>query len=194
MKGTEKIIAHIEADAKEQADAILAEAKKQCAEIKADYKNKADAAYGDKMTAGKKAQAETADSRDRIAHMESKKDILAIKQEMVSKSFELAKKKIAELPENEYADFLTGLIVKSSAGKDEKVILNADDRKKYGEQVVAAANKQLGGSLSLSDETGDFSGGVILKRGAVEVNNTLDLLIELKKSEMSAELAKLLFE
>ena len=37
MKGTEKIIAHIQADAKAQADAILAQAEQQCASIREDY-------------------------------------------------------------------------------------------------------------------------------------------------------------
>ena len=37
MKGTEKIIAHIEADAKAQADKIIAEAENRCAEIKTKY-------------------------------------------------------------------------------------------------------------------------------------------------------------
>ena len=41
MKGTEKIIAHIQADAKAQADAILAQAEQQCAEIRRDYEIKA---------------------------------------------------------------------------------------------------------------------------------------------------------
>ena len=45
MKGTEKIIAHILADAKEQADAILAQAEQQCADIKAEYDAKAKEAY-----------------------------------------------------------------------------------------------------------------------------------------------------
>ena len=37
MKGTEKIIAHIQADAKAQADAILAQAEQQCAGIREDF-------------------------------------------------------------------------------------------------------------------------------------------------------------
>ena len=194
MKGTEKIIAHIEADAKAQADAVLEDAKKQCAEIIADYKNKADASYENKMAVGKRSQDELVDSRDRIAHMESKKEILALKQEMVAKSFALAAKKIASLPDEKYAEFLVDLTAKSSSSKDEQVVFNASDKEKFGKAVIDAVNEKIGGSLTLSDESGDFSGGVILKRGAVEVNNTLDLLIDLKKSEMSAELAKLLFE
>ena len=45
MKGTEKIIAHIQADAAAQADAILAQAEKQCAEIREGYERRAKDAY-----------------------------------------------------------------------------------------------------------------------------------------------------
>ena len=42
MKGTENIIAHIKADAQAKADAITAEAEKQCADIREEYNNKAE--------------------------------------------------------------------------------------------------------------------------------------------------------
>ena len=41
MKGTEKIIAHIQADAEAQADAILAQAEQNCASIRAAWDQKA---------------------------------------------------------------------------------------------------------------------------------------------------------
>lgn len=195
MKGTEKIIAHIQADAKAEADAILAEAAKQCAEIKKDYDNKASAAYDEKLSRGKKAQDDISESRTRIAHMESKKDLLALKQEMVNTSFEKAREMILNLSDEDYKKFLTKLIVRSNPVGDEQVVLNAKDAAKFGAEVVKAANAQLGnGKLSLSDKTGDFEGGVIISRGAVEVNNTLELLMELAKSSMSSELAKVLFD
>ena len=49
MKGTEKIIAHIQADAKAQADAILAQAEQQCAGSSRDYEIKAKDAYAEKI-------------------------------------------------------------------------------------------------------------------------------------------------
>ena len=41
--------------------------------------------------------------------------------------------------------------------------------------------------------TGDFAGGLIVRNGAVEVNNTLELLIDLCRGDMAAEVAKILF-
>lgn len=195
MKGTEKIIAHIKADAQAEAEKILGEAKKQCAAIKADYDKKAEDSYAEKIRAGVKACEDAAESKDRIAQMESKKSVLALKQELVNTSFEKAVEKILSMPEKEYIDFLTKLVVESVATGDEEIILNENDSKKFGKAVVEAANAQIkNGKLKLSEQTGEFKGGVVLKRGNVEVNNTLELLIDLCRSEMSSLLAKVLFE
>ena len=195
MKGTEKIIAHIQADAKSRADAILAQAEQQCAGIREDYEKKAEEAYGEKIRAGVKACEDIAESRERIAQMESKKDILSLKQEMVSAGFEKAREMILALPAQDYLAFLTKLAVRSASTGDEQIVLNANDKAKYGEALIAAVNGAVkGGKLSIANETGDFDGGLIMRRGSVEVNNTLSLLIDLCRSEMSSQLASVLFE
>ena len=76
MKGTEKIIAHIQADAKAQADAILKEADEKCASIRADYEKQAKEAYAERIRAGVKANQDRLDSMDRLAKMEGRKTIL----------------------------------------------------------------------------------------------------------------------
>ncbi len=190
MKGTEKIVAHIQADAKAQADAILAQAEQQCASIREDYDKKAKNVYSEKIRVGVKDCQDKVDSMERIARMEAKKSILALKQEMVSKSFELAVKKIVELPEDKYVAFLAKLAKEASVTGDEEIVLNAKDRAAVGEKLISA----LDGKLRLSDSTGDFAGGLILRRGSIEVNCTVELLVELCRSEMSSEIAGVLFE
>ena len=195
MKGTEKIIAHIRSDAKEQADAILAQAEQQCASIRADYEKQAKELYREKIRAGTADCQDRVDSMDRIARMEAKKGILALKQQMVSESFDKACDMIINLPKEQYAAFLARLAAKASATGDEEIILNARDRAAVGEDVVKAANALVsGGRLSLSAETGSFSGGLILRRGSVEANCTVELLVELCRSDMSSEIAKVLFD
>ena len=124
MKGTEKIIAHIQADAKAQADAILAQAEQQCASIREDYEKKASAAYGDKIRAGVKECQDKVDSIERIAQMEAKKAVLALKQEMVSASFDKARDMIVGLPKEQYTAFLAKLAAQAAVTGDEEVLLN----------------------------------------------------------------------
>lgn len=194
MKGTEKIIAHIQADAKSQADAILAEAEKQCEAIRADYDKKAAQVYAEKVRTGTKACQDQVDSVQRIARMEAKKALLSVKQEMVAKSFEQAQELLTSLPEEQYVAFLAKLAARASVSGDEEIVLNERDREAVGEAVVKAANALLkGGRLSLSERTGSFAGGLILSRGNVEANCTAELLVELCRGEMSVEIADMLF-
>ena len=195
MKGTEKIIAHIQADAKAQADAILAQSELQCAEIRRSYEAQAKERYGEKIRQGVKACQDNIDSVERINQMEAKKSILALKQEMVSKSFEKACDMLTALPEEQYVALLAKLAAQASVSGDEEIILNARDKAAVGAAVVEKANALLpAGKLSLSAATGDFAGGLILKRGSIEANCTIELLVELCRGDMSAQLANVLIE
>lgn len=195
MKGTEKIIAHIQADAKAQADAILAQAEQQCASIREDYEKKASAAYGDKIRAGVKECQDKVDSIERIAQMEAKKAVLALKQEMVSASFDKAQDMIVGLPKEQYTAFLAKLAAQAAVTGDEEVLLNGRDRDTVGPAAVKAANEMLGaGRLTLAADAGNFAGGLILRRGNIEVNCTVELLVELCRADMSAQLAGVLFD
>ncbi len=194
MKGTGKIIEHIRADAKSQADAILAKAGEEAAQIRAEYDKQAAEVYADKVRAGTRACQDQLDSVQRIARMEAKKSVLAVKQEMVEKSFEKACQLLSNLPRDRYVAFLAPLAAKASATGDEEIVLNARDRAAVGEAVVKAANEKLGGGkLRLSERTGSFAGGLILSRGSIEANCTAELLVELCRGEMSAEIADKLF-
>ena len=194
MKGTEKIIAHIQADAKAEADAILAQAEQQCAEIKAEFDKKASDRYSERIRSGVMACQDEVDSRVRIDQMEARKGTLAVKQEMVALAFDKALEQLCNLPEEEYVAFLASLAAKASVSRDEEIILNARDRAAVGEKVVSAANNRLGsGRLTLAAETRDFAGGLILRRGNVEANCTAELLVELQRGDLSAEIAGILF-
>ncbi len=195
MKGTEKIIAHIQADAKAQADAILAQTELQCAEIRKSYEAQAKERYAEKIRQGVKTCQDNIDSVERLNQMEARKALLALKQDMVSESFDKACQMLTQLPRDKYIELLVKLAVQASVTGDEEIVLNAGDRDKVGRAVVDGANARIpGGRLSLSSATGDFAGGLILRRGSIEANCTIELLVELCRGDMSAQLAKVLFE
>ena len=196
MKGTEKIIAHIRSDAEAKCGEILAAAQEQCDAIARDYAAQAAEAYAERIRAGVKSCADEGDSVARLARMEAKKELLALKQGMISRSFDEAAKKLVSLPEEQYVALLAKLAANAAVTGEEEIVLNAADRARVGEAVVKAANEKLGekGSLTLSASTGDFDGGLILRRGNIEVNCTSSLLVELCRGEMSAAIADVLFE
>jgi V/A-type H+-transporting ATPase subunit E len=195
MKGTDKIIAHIRSDAQTQVDAILAQAEQQCAGIRSEYDKQASALYAERLRAGVKETQDKVDSATRIARMEGRKGMLAAKQELVSRSFEKAREQIVSLPKEQYVAFLAKLAANASVTGEEEIVLNARDRQRLGQELVKAANARLkNGRLSLSEDTGDFAGGLILRRGSIEANCTVELLVELSQGELSAKVAELLFQ
>ncbi len=193
MKGTEKIIAHIEADAQAQADAVLGEARQRCEAIKARFDEKAARLYSDRIREGVKACQDQEDSALRISRMEARKSVLSVKQEMVEKSFDLAVQQIVALPDEKYTAFLANLVKKAGPAGDEDIILNAADRARVGEALIKAVNAD-GAKMKLSDETRDIKGGLILRRGSIETNCSVELLVELCRGELSAKLADVLFD
>ena len=192
MKGTEKIIAHIQADADAQAGAILAEAEAKCADIRAKYEEEASRIYSDRIREGVRACQDQEDGALRISRMEARKSVLAVKQEMVEKSFDLALEKITALPEDRYVAFLAGLAKNAAGTGEEEVILNARDRAAIGEKLIEAINAG-GAQMKLADETRDIAGGLILRRGSIEANCSAELLVDLCKGEMASKLAEILF-
>jgi len=197
MKGTEKIIAHINADAKAKADAVIAEAEARCAEISSRYEQEASDRYTAKIRAGVKENESKSDSIARIAKMEARKGVLALKQEMVAESFALAQKKITALPEAEYTAFLAKLAAGAAVTGEEEIVLNARDGA-IGAAVAAQANtllagKGMPGKLTVAADAGDFAGGLVLRRSTIEVNCTVELLLDLCRDEMSAAVADVLF-
>ena len=193
MKGTEKIIAHITADAQAQAKEILSAAEQKCAGIREKYEEQASRIYSDRIRDGVKACQDQEDGALRISRMEARKSVLAVKQEMVEKSFALAEKEIVSLPEDRYIGFLAGLAKRAAGSGNEEVILNKRDHDAFGEKLIQAINKD-GLHMSLSDETRDISGGLILRRGSVETNCSVELLIELCKGELASKVAGILFD
>ena len=198
MEGIEKITAHIEADANAEAQTILDAADARVKEIEASYNQKAQDEYWTLIRAGVKDCEDRVQRMQRLAAMEAKKSILATKQEMVAKAFDMAQEKIVNLPADQYTAFLARLASESAATGEEEIIFNERDQQGCGEAVVKAANAMLAekgakAALRMSAETRDICGGLILRQGGIEVNCTVETLVDLCRGEMSSQLAEVMF-
>lgn len=199
MNGLEKITARILAEARAEVDAVRAEAASRCEQIRAEYAKKAEEAYREGLRAGTAETEQRVGRLDRNEKLESRKNILAMKQSLLSDAFARAKEKILSFPDEAYTRFLARQAGHASLRGEEAVILNAKDRERVGEAVVAAANailreRGLPGGLTLSGETRPISGGLILKQGSIEVNCTVDTLLDLSHNALDAEVAGILFD
>ena len=199
MNGIEKITERIKSDTQRELQTMADESRAKCEEITAAYKEQAQSRYWKIVSEGKKDAERVVELRKSSAQTESKKRMLQLKQEMVARAFEGAEKKLLELDEKQYADFLVSLAVQAAESGEESIVLSAADRAKYGEAVTAEANRRLAGAgknggLKLSNETADIEGGLILSSGRIETNCSIKTLVEIRRSELAPEVARLLFD
>lgn len=193
MNGIEKIIDRISGDAQAEIDAILNEARAQAAEITAKYEAQAKVEADEVLARGKRAAAEREERLVSVAQLECRKGLLAAKQEVIDATFQLALKKLLDLPQEECVALLTDLAVQAAPNGKGKLIFSQVDRARVGKAVVMAANEKLNGSMTLAEETRPMSGGFILSDGAVEVNCSFETLVRLQKAELTGKVTGVLF-
>lgn len=195
MNGIEKLTARLNADAQAEIDQILAAAKAEADAVAADYAQRAEKAAADIIAKGTSAAQQREERLISMAGMEGRKDLLAAKQEMVGKAFDLALEQLCALPDAEYVAMLVKLALPAVVTGREQMIFSQKDRTRVGKAVVTAVNEALpNGSLTLSEQTRPMRGGFILSDGDVEVNCAFETLVRLQRSEISGDVAKALFD
>lgn len=168
MDGIEKITAKIQQDAEREVAALMAQTEEKVAAIQAQAAAQVEQERGDILARGRKAADERLERLQSAAQMETRKLILASKQEVVGEAFEKAVDYLCDLPENKLVELLTALAVEASATGKEALIFSVKDRARIGKQVVIAANEllvkgvapELPGSLTES-KVGAFLGKVV---------------------------------
>ena len=204
MNGIEKITGQIDADVQKEIDAALDQARAQAQEIEDRYASQAQTQAESIRRKGEQDAALRQERLVDVAKLEARKTILAAKQELVGQAFDLALKKLLELPDQEYIALLAKLAVSASRTGREQVILSQKDRSRYGKQAVTMANDMLAkkagpraaqtdGMLTLAEESRPMAGGLILRDGKVETNCSFEVLIHLQRDALSAEVARALF-
>lgn len=219
MNGLDKIIDKILEDAHASANEILNNAKREVEVINAEAEAKkqeiSDRIYDNAMREGELIINTARSTLDR----NSKAMIMEKKTAMVNEAFLAAKQEILSLEPEKYANLMTQLLcrVLTSQINEEKksmrlygedispdayeVIMNKNDRDGQGVYIVAGVRRATVGKINgevldkvtLSRETANISGGFILRMGRVEVNASLDAIVDELHEIMEAEVMELLF-
>lgn len=194
MTGLEKIVQHLEQDAQDARCAIIQSGRDRAQ------------ALLDKAQAEDEAQRRLAQQRaetqgrehlrqlEGAARMEQRRAVLAQKQALLDEAFSRAAASIAAMDKGEYVSLLARLAVENGVG-DESIILSPADREAVGAQVVDEANRRKSGAaFTLAEDTCPTGGGLVLRRGKVEIHcGFARRLAQLRQQEASA-LSALLFD
>jgi len=199
MNGIEKILAHIKSESDAECEEIKREAAEECKRIADEYAKTEQDEYRKLVDSGTADAGRRLERLNSLAVLESKRHVLMTQQEMVTATFEHAAKALLELPEPEYIDFLVKQACAASLNGTETIILSPADRDRIGNEVLGAANSALqaagrNASLTLSDNTANIRGGLILSGGDIEVNCSIDALVEEYRNELSPSVASVLFD
>jgi len=197
--GMDQLKDHLLAQTEAKIKALQTEVEAKIAESMAEFTKEAEETYWKHATAGKQTIDQRAQGLADTAAMESRKQVLSFKQELMEKTFALALERLSDLSEEKYLKLLVNSVVKASQNGQERLIFSMRDRGSYGKRVTIAANEALEamgreGKLTMSEETRPIRGGVILTDGLVDVNCSIEALLTVAKRELIIPVAATLFE
>ena len=191
MNGIENIIARITSEAEAEAARIISTAETEAAEISAEYEKKC-AEKKEGILAEGEALAKEREARLRGGfELAARKELLAKKQELISRAFDEAKKKLSAQTGDELVETLSTLALRAANGGAGEIILSSATRREYGEKVLAACAENK--NIRLAVETREIGGGLILRDGTAEVNCSFAALVESLRDELSREISDILF-
>lgn len=143
-----------------------------------------------------KAAADVENAKKRkssVAQLEARKMRLAAKQEAISDCFVQAVSRLARLPQDKYVELLAKTIEESGVSEGE-ILLTAGDRERIGQTLLQRLNRDgKAAGLTLSPETIDAAGGFVLRRGTVEINSTLEVMVDAVREDVTPRVIESLF-
>lgn len=194
MNGIDKIIERMEADTQAECGAIAAQAAAEAESILARRRADAEKVLQSGEERRRVLEAEQLERMEGGSRLACRQRILAEKQRLLDGAFARAAKALTELPREQYIDLLASLAAENGQGGEE-LLLSPADRDAVGQAVVDAANaKKAGAAFTLSDETRETGGGLVLRRGRMEINCGFGELLRRMRQEDPSAAAAVLFD
>jgi len=166
----------------EEAEGIIAEAEHEAAGIK---KRVTEDAYT--------RASELVQGRQSAAELEARKMRLEVKQKAVTYLINAAVDELADMKQEDYISLLVDEVKKTGI-KTGEILLNEKDRETIGKKLIGDVNKSVKDSeLRLSDQTIDSKGGFVLRTGSIEINSSLETMVDSIKESVVPQLVKMVF-
>jgi len=189
----ENITRKIVSEAKEFAEATIAEAQEEAKTIAKEYETAADKEYNQIVDAAYEKASEIHHRSNAQVMKEKRVNTLSAKWGLLDNAFASAVRMLSRQPDDKQVSLLTSLVGKYQR-TDAELIFNKNDRGRIGQTVVDAVGKLPGGfKTTLSEKTGDFAGGLVIKESDVEANLTYEVLVASKREQLEEEVLTLLF-
>lgn len=198
MSNLQHITSKIKKDSEVQRDNIIASANEQAKLI---IDRKESAAKKDAADLIERSRKDSKIRKERIlssATLKVRNDKLVAKQEIIGEVFLKAKRELDSMSDDKFKDFVKNRILNLNLIGDESIVVTSDKKNLLVGEFIVEINNQLKannkkGELKISEEDGNFSGGFIIKKNGVELNNTFESLVNSLVEEMEFEIANTIF-
>jgi V/A-type H+-transporting ATPase subunit E len=196
--GIDRIKEQILEDAQVDAERIITEAEDRARALK---EKKAEEAGNLRQRLIEESSLKAQERKRRMltaANLEMKKNILAVKQEMINKVLEEALNAIEQMPVAEYRSIIAEMLMDTVISGDETVVFSERDQDRLDAGFLAGVNIKLReqgkkGELKLAPQRGRFRSGFVLVYGGLEINNSFESIIRMSRNELESEVAEILF-
>ena len=179
MAGLECIVDAILSEAKEKAEEKLAEANKRIEEINAEYAVEIENVR-ERGEQERKQSIEAFNERFEAEKEAYEREmLLKTEREIAKELIEAAKNRILTMPRDEYFAYLAEIYKNQQDEGGGELLLSAEDR----ENMPEGFEKSLGDGITLSEDAADAR-GLIVRRGRVYINCTIDAIFREKESEL----------
>lgn len=192
MNGQEAIIAEILGVAQSKADALIADAETTRDASLESVRHEQERKKSDAIRAAQASAEEIAARSVTLGKLEARKIELAAKQQAIDAAFAEAERKLLHMTDHIYRDFI-GALIREYAEDGDRVVIAAGDTKRLHAEWLQSVAKACGVSLTLSNETHNGAGGVILCGARCDKNLTFETLFTTLREEWLRDVAKRLF-
>ena len=185
--GVENILEKITLEASSAAESVISAAKNEAVAIVEEAKKKAAESHAKSLDAAEKEAIESINHIRSMAALEARKLKLAAKRDVIDETFDAVANRLRSLPDNDYAAFLAAMANASA----EKGTLYFSDR---DYRVAELVRPYLKGDFKISKTTvKKLSDGFIIKNGSIQVNCSIAELLSVKRAELEPVAVKILF-
>lgn len=198
MTGLEKILKHIEDDAKAAANAVKTQADMDAAQIIAAAEAEKESKCAQIVQKSKSEVSAFLNRAESAALLQEKKLILNTKQQIIADVIEKAKVSLSGLSDEEYFEIIIQMVKKHALSRQGEILFSKSDKKRVPDKFNATLKKTLAEKedalLTVSEQTCDIDGGFVLIYGDVEENCSFDALFLAARESLQDKVNALLFE
>lgn len=202
--GASQILDAILSEARQDADAAIADAKSTAqSAINADIE--AANAQAQELIAQAEEDARMAAERDMLAaNLEARKASLGTRRKVLDGVFEQAVDALCALDKDAYIDLITRLVLQSAETGSEQVQVPSEDMDRYTKPYVksktmlqilneALAAEGRTGKLMLSPTPGNFRGGIRLIGEFTDIDCSFSALVAAYRDDHEADISNMIF-